>query len=194
MLTCRISMTMRRFQYQYPRAYQRLLWILCIGLTGAGVFNSVGHAQHAHVGWGNKLAFDLPAAAEVAPQPAKVRITRLPGRDGSAAVPVQQPITPAATALAPQGGDMRGLGRVMSANMFGDDQWWALNNLWTRESNWNPNARNSSGACGIPQALPCSKIPDLSPQGQIAWGLGYIKARYGTPASAWAHSQKFGWY
>ena len=90
---------------------------------------------------------------------------------------------------------MRQLGRVMNAARFGDNHWAALNNLWTRESNWNPAARNrSSGACGIPQALPCSKIPNMSPEGQIDWGLTYIKNRYGNPTNAWLFWLSHHWY
>jgi len=73
--------------------------------------------------------------------------------------------------------------------------------LWNRESGWNPNAVNKkSGACGIPQSLPCKKMAsegsDYKTNGktQIRWGLKYIKNRYGSPSSAWAHSQQKGWY
>jgi len=74
----------------------------------------------------------------------------------------------------------------------------ALRQLWQRESGWNPKALNkSSGAYGIPQALPATKIPGgtaSTPTQQIDWGLSYIKSRYGTPANAWTHEQVFGWY
>lgn len=75
-------------------------------------------------------------------------------------------------------------------------QWEALLVLWRKESGWNPNARNrSSGACGIPQALPCSKIPNPSSiHSQIEWGLGYIAARYGTPSKALAFHRAHNWY
>lgn len=77
----------------------------------------------------------------------------------------------------------------------GDDQWQAFKSVAMRESGFNPNALNkSSGACGIPQALPCSKIKDKSISGQIDWMINYIKSRYGTPQEAWAHSQNKGWY
>jgi len=76
-----------------------------------------------------------------------------------------------------------------------------LDKLWTKESGWNHKARNdSSGAYGIPQALPGSKMGsagddwETNPATQIEWGLGYIKGRYGTPCKAWAHSQSTGWY
>ncbi len=65
-------------------------------------------------------------------------------------------------------------------------EWDSLYQLWMRESGWNPRSANrSSGACGIPQAYPCSKIPDKSTAGQIAWGLNYIANRYGSPSVAW---------
>lgn len=73
--------------------------------------------------------------------------------------------------------------------------------LWKRESNWNVYAHNrSSGAYGIPQALPGDKMATAgadwatNPATQITWGLGYIAARYGTPCGAWEHSERKGWY
>lgn len=80
-------------------------------------------------------------------------------------------------------------------------QWNALVDLWNRESGWNEFAKNpSSGAYGIPQSLPASKMatagPDYlsNPATQIRWGLGYIKAVYKTPEGAWAHEESAGWY
>ena len=76
-----------------------------------------------------------------------------------------------------------------------------LVSLWNRESGWNPNSYNSSsGAYGIPQALPASKMASAgldyltNYKTQINWGLGYIRSRYGSPSAAWAHSQSRGWY
>jgi hypothetical protein len=70
--------------------------------------------------------------------------------------------------------------------------------LWNQESGWNYKATNpGSGAYGIPQALPASKLPGgtaSTMQQQIQWGLAYIKQRYGSIAAAWAHEQHFGWY
>lgn len=73
--------------------------------------------------------------------------------------------------------------------------------LWKRESNWNVYAHNpTSGAYGIPQALPGDKMATAgadwatNPATQITWGLGYIAARYGTPCGAWEHSERKGWY
>jgi len=76
---------------------------------------------------------------------------------------------------------------MAAARGWTGDNWDALYKLWMKESGWNPNSVNrSSGACGIPQAHPCSKITDKSAAGQINWGLNYIKGRYGTPSAAWA--------
>jgi resuscitation-promoting factor RpfB len=76
-----------------------------------------------------------------------------------------------------------------------------LNSLWTKESGWNNRAQNpSSGAYGIPQALPPSKMgalanpPTSSAVAQIRWGLKYIKQRYGSPSAAWAHEVANNWY
>lgn len=84
---------------------------------------------------------------------------------------------------------------------FAIDQMSCLDKLWTKESHWNTTAKNSSsGAYGIPQALPGSKMAvygsdwQTNPATQIAWGLSYIKGRYSTPCGAWSHSQSTGWY
>lgn len=84
---------------------------------------------------------------------------------------------------------------------WGGNQWGALDRLWQRESGWRWNARNpSSGAYGIPQALPPSKMASAGADWltnwatQINWGLGYIHGRYGNPAGAWRHSERTGWY
>lgn len=84
---------------------------------------------------------------------------------------------------------------------FGLDQMPALDALWTRESGWNHLASNpSTGAYGIPQALPGSKMGSVAadwetnPATQIRWGLGYIRDRYGDPDGAWSFFQANGWY
>lgn len=99
-------------------------------------------------------------------------------------------------------GTAQAIARDMLAGAgWGDDQWGCLYNLWQRESGWSVSASNgSSGAYGIPQALPGSKMASAgsdwqtSAATQISWGFGYIKGRYGTPCGAWAHSESSGWY
>jgi hypothetical protein len=84
---------------------------------------------------------------------------------------------------------------------FGLDQMGCLDPLWTHESGWNERSMNqSSGAYGIPQALPASKMApygsdyQTNPVPQIRWGLDYIKGRYGSPCSAWSYWQAHNWY
>jgi hypothetical protein len=84
---------------------------------------------------------------------------------------------------------------------FAIDQFPCLEKLWKAESGWNYKAENrSSGAYGIPQALPGSKMASegadwkTNPATQIKWGLGYVKGRYKTPCGAWSHFQSAGSY
>lgn len=83
----------------------------------------------------------------------------------------------------------------MVSTAFGPGQFKAFDSIVQRESSWNPNAVNkSSGACGLPQALPCSKIADNSPEGQIAWMISYIQNRYQTPNGALQFWLAHNWY
>jgi hypothetical protein len=96
--------------------------------------------------------------------------------------------------------------RQIAQAMLGSFGWPAsefscLDPLWAHESGWSVSAYNAgSGAFGIPQALPGSRMasagPDwqTNPATQIKWGLEYIKGTYGSPCAAWAHSQATGWY
>ena len=80
-------------------------------------------------------------------------------------------------------------------------QWSCLDWLWTRESGWRMVWNyGGSGAYGIPQALPASKMASAgadymtNPATEIRWGLGYIRGTYGTPCVAWGHEVKLNWY
>jgi hypothetical protein len=80
-------------------------------------------------------------------------------------------------------------------------QFACLVTVWNRESHWNHKAHNrSSGAHGIPQALPGSKMRSAgadwrtNPVTQIKWGLSYIDRRYGSPCGALRHMNRHGWY
>ncbi|MBB5843834.1 hypothetical protein HD599_002157 [Conyzicola lurida] len=84
---------------------------------------------------------------------------------------------------------------------WGESEYNCLVSLWKKESGWNVYAHNKgSGAYGIPQALPGSKMASAGADWatnaatQITWGLGYISGRYGTPCGAWGTSQAKGWY
>ncbi|KWT61823.1 hypothetical protein ADL21_11090 [Streptomyces albus subsp. albus] len=111
-------------------------------------------------------------------------------------------------ALAGGGAGATAGARATARQMLGEfgwsqEQWPPLDQLWSRESGWRWNARNpSSGAYGIPQALPADKMRSAgddwrtNPATQIRWGLGYIKGRYGSPAAAWSfwNRQRPHWY
>jgi hypothetical protein len=90
---------------------------------------------------------------------------------------------------------------LMDEYGFTEKEYKCLNSLWTQESNWNYKSRNKkSGAHGIPQALPASKMNVVStdwrtnPVTQIRWGLRYISIRYETPCKAWAKHKRSNWY
>lgn len=126
-----------------------------------------------------------------APAPAPVTSTRT--SSPAAPAPVSAPVSP---------GSNRALGQSMAAARgWTGSQWSCLDSLWQRESGWNHLAMNpSSGAYGIPQSLPGSKMATVAgdwrtnPATQITWGMNYIAGRYGTPCGAWSHSQSVGWY
>lgn len=89
----------------------------------------------------------------------------------------------------------------LAAYGWGFEQFRCLDLLWTRESGWRADAYNaSSGAYGIPQSLPGSKMASAGADWrtnaatQVDWGLAYISARYGAPCAAWAHSEAYNWY
>jgi hypothetical protein len=121
--------------------------------------------------------------------------------------------TPKSSALASSGGSVPPLAPVDPGTARADaeslmpsfgfsvsSQFGCLDNLWDRESGWRTTAENPSGAYGIPQALPGSKMASAgadwqtNDKTQIKWGLGYIKERYSTPCGAWAYWQANGSY
>ncbi len=129
------------------------------------------------------------------PDPVEEKSTDNGGSSGSSG----SSAPPAGT---PDPGSAKAIAHAMIADRgWGDDQYNCLVSLWDRESGWNVYAHNgSSGAYGIPQALPGSKMASAgadwqtNPATQISWGLGYISGRYGSPCGAWSHSQATGWY
>jgi hypothetical protein len=159
-----------------------------------------------------------PDAADAAPAPQRhghqalaldAVLTSSVTRDGFAVTKIEppKPAARAGSAMAPRvGAPDPGTAQAIAYGMLqargmGDDQFACLVALWNRESHWNVYAGNPvSGAYGIPQALPGSKMASAGPNWQsdaatqITWGLGYITGRYGTPCGAWSHSQSSGWY
>lgn len=115
--------------------------------------------------------------------------------------PPPEPVAPPQPRPAPNAavvGEAQAYARTLVAN---DAEWNCLYSLWQRESGWRVEAYNaSSGATGIPQALPGSKMASAGADWatnyvtQVNWGMGYINGRYGSPCNAWAHSEAKGWY
>jgi cell wall-associated NlpC family hydrolase len=110
-------------------------------------------------------------------------------------VPVTVPASPGAL------NQYQSFAETLANATWGAGQFPYLYMLWERESGWDPTATNPlSGAYGIPQALPAVKMASAGldwqtdPYTQIIWGIGYIKATYGTPQAAWAHELTYGWY
>jgi hypothetical protein len=139
-----------------------------------------------------RLAAQRQAAAAAAQQAAAQQAA------ASSSPPPAAPTAPVAP-VAP------GSAQQIAMSMLGSYGWSSsqfscLNELWNRESGWRTTAENPSGAYGIPQALPGSKMASAgadwqtSATTQIRWGLGYIKGQYGSPCGAWSHEEATGWY
>ncbi len=110
------------------------------------------------------------------------------------------PVTPPAVVDDPAAAQAYAAGQLAGFG-WGADQMSCLTQLWQRESEWLTSAENvSSGAYGIAQSLPASKMESTGGdwatnyQTQIRWGMGYIQGRYGSPCGAWGHSNAVGWY
>ncbi|MEW2356700.1 lytic transglycosylase domain-containing protein [Spirillospora sp. NPDC029432] len=133
---------------------------------------------------------DLKALKEKAERDAKAR-AKLKAQQERERLAKSNPSAKQNKAYGKKMNELKGWGRC----------WPSLETLWDHESDWNERAENpSSGAYGIPQALPASKLASAgsdwrtSSPTQIAWGLSYIKARYKDPCRAWAFWQSHNWY
>ena len=110
----------------------------------------------------------------------------VPGSTGSTTGSAPPPVAP------PDPGTAQSIAyNLLGSFGFSTSQFSCLQSLWNRESGWSYDAENPSGAYGIPQSLPGSKMASAgadwqtNPQTQITWGLGYIKSTYGSPCAAW---------
>lgn len=153
--------------------------------TGTAVTAAAERAAQAEA---QRVAAEQAAAAAAAQQAAALEQARQAEEAASRSVRrAADPRAVAADLVAARGWD---------ASQFG-----CLDSLWQKESNWQVDADNpTSSAYGIPQSLPGSKMAsagadwETNPETQIVWGLGYIEDTYGTPCSAWSHSQSNNWY
>ena len=148
------------------------------------------------------LLTDVGAFEAQQQQSSDAKVTAALAQAKAAAARVKAAADRRARAMRNAQSDPQALAKVMLIDRgWGTSQYTCLVSLWNRESQWNYQASNpSSGAYGIPQALPGSKMASAgsdwrtNPVTQIRWGLDYIADRYGTPCGAWAHSQATGWY
>ena len=106
-----------------------------------------------------------------------------------------------AAATTPSGTPQQIAQQMLGKYGWSQSQFSCLQPLWFHESGWNLSAENpSSGAYGIPQALPGAQMASAGADWrtnaatQIHWGLNYIQSRYGSPCGAWAHEQADNWY
>ncbi|GAA3395770.1 aggregation-promoting factor C-terminal-like domain-containing protein [Cryptosporangium minutisporangium] len=144
----------------------------------------------------DKAASAQQAAAETAERAAEARETRAE-EEGTSGAPV--PTAPVDCGTY-SGAKNTGCA-LLSEYGFPTSEMTCLEKLWMKESGWRFDAENpSSGAYGIPQALPGDKMSSVAddwrtnPATQIRWGLGYIKNRYDTPCGAWNYFQNNGHY
>jgi hypothetical protein len=119
----------------------------------------------------------------------------------AAAAQQQQAAAAAAQPATPSGSPQQIARGMLGSYGWASSQFSCLQPLWNAESGWNVSATNtSSGAYGIPQALPGSKMASAGADWQtdaatqIRWGLGYIRSVYGSPCGAWSHEEAYGWY
>jgi hypothetical protein len=171
----------RQNQHAAARAWQREAESDAAAKAATEARNTAGRAR----------TLEMKAAAQKAADKAK---PKTPG----ATVPYPGPIPTSCKEYV--GNRATGCALMLDAG-FKIDQFPCLNKLWNKESGWNARAANaSSGAYGIPQSLPGSKMASvaadwkINPATQIKWGLGYIEGRYGTPCGAWTHSENTGSY
>ena len=109
---------------------------------------------------------------------------------------------PAASSAPTASGSPQSIAQAMLGSFgWSAGQFSCLEPLWSGESGWTVTASNpSTGAYGIPQAMPGSKMASVGPgwrtsaATQIRWGLGYIRSTYGSPCAAWSHEEADGWY
>jgi hypothetical protein len=212
----------RRYGIVFPAAVFALVAVIGVAVggkvfaPGTGAFTAV-QAIEMVPGSHTMAALEAERAQLIAMTTAARTLTVVakPKLASPAQVAAANPGTGAAAASGTGGGGIvyvtssppdPGTAQSVAYNMmasFGFDPatfFGCLVDIWNRESGWRYDAENPSGAYGIPQALPGSKMassgPDwqTNPATQIAWGLGYIKGIYGDPCKAWAFEEANDYY
>jgi hypothetical protein len=157
--------------------------------------------QHAIAQW-QAARKRAEAAAKQAATAAAAQSTATQSPAATQTPPAAQPIQTAAATVPVASGSPQQIAEAMLGSFgWSSSQFSCLDPLWAHESGWSVSAYNAgSGAFGIPQALPGSRMASAGPDWQtdaatqIRWGLEYIKGSYGSPCGAWAHEEATGWY
>jgi hypothetical protein len=161
-----------------PGVMQQLDSAMHLGMVGNALVGATAAAQASNDAvFGVTGSSPTTAAAPQSPAPAPVKVQSR------------------SSTLAAVSGSPREIARALAADRgWSGQQWSCLSNLWQRESRFQTTIRNSrSGAYGIPQALPASKMAAagadwrVNPVTQVQWGLSYIAQRYGSPCDAWSY-------
>jgi len=174
---------------------------------------SLGAREHAHDVAMAKAAAARAAAARAAAKKAaaqaaaaKAAAAKAAAQQAAQQAAAAQPTAttpPVAVQSAPvaSGSAQQIAEGMLSSYGWSSSQFSCLEPLWEQESGWNVYAENpSSGAYGIPQAMPGSEMASAGADWQtdaatqIKWGLSYIQDRYGSPCGAWDHEEADGWY
>jgi hypothetical protein len=205
--------------------WPRFVQLSSVGAAGALLFVAVGGANTAYADEVAQITEQVSEQTQQPPSPQLLQVAQtavaVQAAQGDALVSADTPVpvavsttdadtsgaaatagaTPAPAVVANPTGAQAVAWEQVQARGWGADQFACLVSLWNKESGWRVNAANaSSGAYGIPQALPGSKMASAGADWQtnaatqITWGLGYIAGRYSTPCGAWTHSQLTGWY
>ncbi|MGC4893225.1 lytic transglycosylase domain-containing protein [Micromonospora sp. DT31] len=194
-LTAQVGLEVDRAEHAYQRELQSDHRV-DVALQRAAEYQAKQRAAAAA-----KEAAERAKRAEAAAATRKKRAEEKAKVDAEAEVKSKPYEGPIPSSCAEYSGNRKVGCAIMLDEGFGIDQFPCLDKLWTKESGWNAKAENrSSGAYGIPQALPGSKMGSVAddwrtnPATQIKWGLNYIEGRYDNPCGAWQKSQSSGWY
>lgn len=130
--------------------------------------------------------FELYVKPKPKPKPKPVPATTSASESSSGSAPIAAPRY--------SGGGSKE--QWMSAAGIPSSNWGFVDSIVSRESGWNPNATNSSsGACGLVQIYPCSKVANAyDPVVNLTWGNNYANSRYGSWANAYAFWQRNHWW
>ncbi len=166
---------------------------------GSAIF--VDHADQVRLVQARAAIAQRQAASKRAAAAAKKAAAAQSPAATQAQAAAQPSQTATATILTASGSPQQIAEAMLGSFGWSSSEFSCLDPLWAQESGWSVSAYNAgSGAFGIPQALPGSRMASAGPDWQtdaatqIRWGLGYIKDTYGSPCGAWAHEEATGWY